>query len=251
MKKNRKYHSFWNLLDIEILRQIVKNSNSFSDIFNHFDMVRSGTSYKIIKNRLDKEHISYSHFGYVNQLNFKKEKIPLKSLLVVHESRVTKNQDLKKRLIEEGVKKDECEQCNNPPFWNGIKLTLQLDHINGDNKDNRLENLQILCPNCHSQTNTFSGKNLKNKKKKHFCTQCGNEKKDKSPKGMCWECFKKQEQSKRKFEITKEELQLLIDTLPFTIIGKRYGVSDNTIRKRAKLLGINVPKGRVWPKQKQ
>jgi hypothetical protein len=64
----------------------------------------------------------------------------------------------KKRLVDMGWK-NECNVCKLPPEWNGRPLTLQLDHINGDNMDNRIDNLQILCPNCHTQTTTYGNKN--------------------------------------------------------------------------------------------
>lgn len=70
--------------------------------------------------------------------------------------------NLRIRLIVEGYKKNECERCHTIE-WQGEVLVLELDHKNGNNKDNRLENLQILCPNCHSLTPTFRGRNHKKK----------------------------------------------------------------------------------------
>jgi Zn finger protein HypA/HybF involved in hydrogenase expression len=64
---------------------------------------------------------------------------------------------LKIRLIQEGHKKNACEQCG-ISNWNNMPITLELDHINGNNSDHRFENLRILCPNCHSQTLTFSNR---------------------------------------------------------------------------------------------
>ena len=65
---------------------------------------------------------------------------------------------VRKRIIKEGLILPVCSECNISE-WNGKKLSLHLDHINGENGDNRIENLRFLCPNCHSQTSTYAGKN--------------------------------------------------------------------------------------------
>lgn len=68
---------------------------------------------------------------------------------------------LKKRLFKAGILKEECEECGIGNIYNDKPLVLHLDHKNGINNDHRLENLRILCPNCHSQTETYAGKNSK------------------------------------------------------------------------------------------
>lgn len=68
---------------------------------------------------------------------------------------------LKKRLIFDKILENKCCECSNTGEWNGKPMTLELDHINGDSNDNSLENLRILCPNCHSQTPTFRKKKTK------------------------------------------------------------------------------------------
>ena len=66
---------------------------------------------------------------------------------------------LKTRLIAEGIKRNVCECCGLSDVWNGKGINMQLDHINGNPKDHKLDNLRMLCPNCHSQTDTFCGRN--------------------------------------------------------------------------------------------
>jgi DNA-binding CsgD family transcriptional regulator len=82
--------------------------------------------------------------------------IPLEDLLVV--GRTTSRSHLKRRLIKAGLKQDRCERCGIGE-WQGKPLSLQLHHKNGDGSDNRLRNLEFLCANCHSQTETWGGRN--------------------------------------------------------------------------------------------
>jgi 5-methylcytosine-specific restriction endonuclease McrA len=82
----------------------------------------------------------------------------LETWLVEHSG--VNRQHLKKRLIAAGLKEDRCEECGLTE-WRGRRLSLELHHRNGVRDDNRIENLAILCPNCHSQTDTFGGRNAK------------------------------------------------------------------------------------------
>lgn len=79
--------------------------------------------------------------------------------ILVENSTYLNRAKLKERLVRDNLLKYECSVCGNTGEWNNKFLSLQLDHINGINNDNRIENLRFLCPNCHSQTDTFSGKN--------------------------------------------------------------------------------------------
>ena len=72
--------------------------------------------------------------------------------------------NLKLRLIREGLKNDRCERCGLTD-WRGRPITLALHHTNGKRNDNRLENLELLCPNCHSQTENYAGRNLEQGRK--------------------------------------------------------------------------------------
>jgi len=141
-----------------------------------------------------------------------------------------------RRLVEDNLLEYKCSSCGITDMWNNKKLSLQLDHINGINNDNRLNNLRFLCPNCHSQTETYCGKH---RKKVYNCLDCGKEiKKDSKRCNKCSSILNNK--NKRKFEVSKEELIELINQYPMTKIGKMFNVSDNAIRKRCKTLGIDL-----------
>ena len=215
----------------EELEQLVKTSNSFSEILRKQNKSISGTAIKILKDKLDSYEISYL---FLNEISISKKQIPLNEILV--ENRNYKSSNLKKRLIKEGLKEDKCEICGCSNEWNGKPLTLQLDHINGNHSDNRIENLRIVCPNCHSQTETFSNKRAK---KHNYCVDCGCEISLKSTRcNTCASKYKNSFKVKPEDRPSKEELFELIKNNPFTKIGEMYGVKDNTIRKWCKNYGL-------------
>jgi hypothetical protein len=87
-------------------------------------------------------------------------KIPLNEILEgKHPSYQTFK--LKNRLLKAGIKNNKCESCQNGSIWNNKPLNCELNHIDGDDSNHILSNLQMLCPNCHSQTPTFRAKNRK------------------------------------------------------------------------------------------
>ena len=88
-----------------------------------------------------------------------KGKYPLDDILAGKYPKYQSNK-LRNRLIVEGYKEAKCESCGNDQ-WMGQQISLEVDHINGISNDHRLENLRILCPNCHAQTDTYRGKNIK------------------------------------------------------------------------------------------
>jgi Zn finger protein HypA/HybF involved in hydrogenase expression len=148
---------------------------------------------------------------------------------------------LRKKLIQQGLKNLRCENCLNT-HWLGKPISLELHHINGVKKDNRLDNLQILCPNCHAQTEHYRGRK---KRKKVVCVDCNRKISNKST--YCRSCSMKRRAKRSPINLdhlrrcvwpTKEELQEDLVTLPYTAIGRKYGVTDNSVRRWARKYGL-------------
>lgn len=117
-------------------------------------MSHGRSSVDIIKRRCEQLNISTEHFKKTSN---GVKKIPLEDILI--ENSTYKNTSrLKERLIKENYLEYKCAICGNVGIWQNKPLTLQLDHINGNHQDNRLENLRLLCPNCHTQTETYGSK---------------------------------------------------------------------------------------------
>ena len=137
--------------------QIVQESNSYSDCLRALGLgTRGGSSTDILKRRIAELNCSTEHFG--KQLQSVSAKYSLEEILVENSSYANISR-LKQRLVNEGKMEYKCQKCGISE-WLGNPLTLQLDHINGINNDHRLTNLRFLCPNCHSQTDTYAGKNM-------------------------------------------------------------------------------------------
>jgi Zn finger protein HypA/HybF involved in hydrogenase expression len=137
--------------------KIVKESSYIKDVIakcGYTSSLNKKTRDKI-KNRIEQLNINISHFKF-------KHPKTLREILIKDSPIAAKSSThIKKRLIKENILKNKCVECGQTNIHNGKILILQLDHINGLNNDYRIENLRILCPNCHSQTKTFAGKNIK------------------------------------------------------------------------------------------
>ena len=221
----RKASKVYKVSDDEF-KEIIANNYSYSDCLRALGLkTRGGSSTDLLKQRIKELNCSIEHFNRgKNSSTYKKYTT---DEILVENSLYTNTANLKKRLVKEGILQYKCACCGISD-WLDKPIVLQLDHINGNNKDNRINNLRLLCPNCHSQTDTYAGKNaIRYKQPISYCVLCGKELKTNAI--HCVECDRF---LRRKVERpTRQELKQMIRTIPFTKIGSMYNINDSSIRK--------------------
>jgi len=148
----------------EELIKAVAECTSVAKVLERFGLKPSGGNYTKINRRikelnLDTRHFKGSHDWARGQKSTFVRKRALSEIMV--KDSVYTTSMLRRRLISEGIFPHRCMSCG-LDTWLDQKIPLEIDHINGDRYDNRLENLRLLCPNCHALTSTYRGKNKKN-----------------------------------------------------------------------------------------
>ena len=208
----------------EELESIIKSSYSYKEVLEKLGYYsHSGSSYKMLQDRIQKYNIDISHFVKKKKIVRNEENIFIKDSTV--SQHCLRDWYLKGKYTEY-----KCSICGQEPFWQGKSLTLILDHINGKNHDNRLENLRWVCPNCNQQLDTTGYRKFRTEqksKKEYFCSNCG--KKISKGSTLCVECLGKTNRTCER--PNRQELKNMIRTMSFVDIGKKYNVSDNAIRK--------------------
>ena len=257
--------------NVDQLRKIVSESNSFASIFKYFGIPCTGAGYKALKKRLAEVNVSYDHIRLGPDCNKGRKFLVTKAYplgRVMVEGSTYSRCHLKRRLLLNGSLNNVCGICGQEPLWNGQQMTLVLDHINGKRDDHRMENLRLVCPNCNSQLATTGGN--ANRRRRN-CIKCGVVISQRHAK-YCRECRPKTQRgcrqsnepnSSHKYERSpreykdglafpsKDSLEQLVREMPMSAIGKKYGVSDNAVKKWCKRYGILIGGMRgFWQKKR-
>lgn len=209
--------------DLEKIKDAVKESINFTEVLDKIGIPRQGNNSKTLRNILDTNNIDYTHFTG-------RARIYTTSYIEASEylngNKKIKSAKLKEKLLKENILENKCSVCG-IDSWLGKNITLQLHHIDGNPNNNSLDNLQLLCPNCHSQTENYCG-NANSNKTKYYCKECGREITKQAT--YCPVCA-----AKHSRKVPRPELEQLIEDFKelksYTKIGEKYGVKDNTIRK--------------------
>lgn len=152
----------------EMLEEVSSKCFSFRQMILKFGLKETGGNYKNIQDRCKKFNIDTSHFfgmgwNKLGHPDFQKYDTPLNEYFVKSDKKKSSS-NVKNRLINNGLKEYKCEQCGINE-WNEKRIVIELHHKDGDPTNNVLSNLELLCPNCHSQTHNYCKREeLRNKR---------------------------------------------------------------------------------------
>ena len=231
--------------NIEQVKKIISNSFSKSEVLKNLGLKNNGGNFNTLTHFILRNSIDLEHFKNIGKKGGYKIYKSLDEVLIENSPYQSSNH-LKNKLYKLGLKERKCEKCGQTEIWNNEKISLILDHINGDRHDNRIGNLRIVCPNCNATLDTHCrGLNVKNKDYYDLCN-CGNKKRIES-KG-CFECYNIIRKKDKVVKIVKDKKgsrkierppykQLIeeIEELGYSGTGRKYNVSDNSIRKWRKM----------------
>ena len=232
----------------EILEPLVKESRSIAEVLRKLGLKQSGGSHSHLSRAIKREGIDSSHF--VSGRGWNKGRIfgfsyPLEDYL--SNKRQIASSALRVRLIKDGVKSNICEKCGILE-WMGVELSLELHHIDCDHSNNDLSNLQILCPNCHSISHKEMKKDKPKAPRQKYKRKCDRTDGNGEPvRAKEAEIIKPElvggnvrvaypRPDSRKIERPPyDQLIEEVEKTSYLAVGKKYGVSDNAIRKWIKI----------------
>jgi hypothetical protein len=222
------------------VREAVENSPSFAEALRRLGLRPAGGNHRTLRKLIDHYGISIEHFDANWALRCERPRTatPLHDILV--EDSTYHRGHLKRRLYEAGLKRRQCELCGQGESWRGRAMALILDHINGVATDNRLMNLQIVCPNCAATLDTHCGRKNRHDVEPRACAFCG---KDFLPKytrqRYCSQACgvhskgprKPKPETRKVLRPPYEQLMADVQSMSYLAVGRKYGVSDNAVRK--------------------
>jgi len=154
---NIKYHT----TDTDFSR-FVQESYSIAEVLRKCNIIAAGGNYSVAKQRIARLGLNTSHF--TGKLHSKGKKLPgIDASVYLNSNRKIQSNKLRIKLLNAGILARQCSGCS-LTTWMDKEIPLELHHIDGDRDNNNLINLALLCPNCHAQTSTYRGKNIKKTK---------------------------------------------------------------------------------------
>jgi hypothetical protein len=226
----------------EQAEEAVAVSRSYSEALRHLRLRAAGGNHRTLKKYVELWGISTVHFdpNWAMRRGNRQARTPLDEILV--ERSTYSRGHLKDRLYDEGIKQRECELCGQTETWRGRHMALILDHINGVGDDNRLENLRIVCPNCAATFDTHCGRANLRPPVERECARCGDRFRVRyATHRYCSQtCGTRaprenqgipQPQRRKVARPSRAVLLGDIGDLGYSATGRKYGVSDNAIRK--------------------
>jgi hypothetical protein len=225
----------------EDVRAAVADSLSYAEVLRRLGLRAAGGNHRTIRKYVEEVwRIPVDHFDPQRARGSAApaRAVPLAEVLV--EGSTYHRGHLKRRLLAEGFKRSACEMCGQGELWRGRRMSLVLDHINGVHDDHRLENLRILCPNCNATLDTHCGRHKTRKHHDRPCPTCGATFRPSSggQRYCSSSCAGHGERNRRAQAARRrvprpayEQLVHEIEALGYLAVGRKYGVSDNAIRK--------------------
>jgi hypothetical protein len=221
------------------VRVAVADSLSYAEALRRLGLRAAGGNHRTIRKYVENVwRIPTDHFDAGRRSGASARAVPLQDVLV--EGSTYHRGHLKRRLLADGLKHPRCEMCGQGELWRGRRMSLVLDHINGVHDDHRLENLRIVCPNCNATLDTHCGRHKTRKHADRSCPTCGEAfRPSTGGQRYCSQpCAGRGERNRRAQAARRRaqrppyaQLVREIEALGYVGVGRRYGVSDNAIRK--------------------